>query len=71
MKPETTKWITLLTALTICQLNTDKSQCIPVDKSHPICLCDEQGKNCDGYCNGKLVHQMTENEMYKKMGWKK
>jgi hypothetical protein len=63
------KWATLLTAITLCQLNADKTQCIPVDKEHPICLC--AGNSCDGYCGGKVVHQMTIEEANKAMGWKK
>ena len=45
----TPKWLALFTALTLCQLNADKTQCVPVDKGHPLCMCDSQGKNCDGY----------------------
>lgn len=50
----------------ICQLNAIKTQCLPVNQDHPLCICDDQGKICDGYCNGKLVHQKIADSINEK-----
>lgn len=30
----------------ICQMNIEKTKCIPVSKEHPLCICDKENEYC-------------------------